>query len=154
MGSDGYDAQWECKTDMSNKYRFGRIDVNCEGYDYPNDPYVLRGSCGVSCLFSFNIYKQFINTIYWIIHWFADAHICKYLVDIYAKHFYWLNSSILLYHTIVILVRLWKKRLQSICIRILFEVNRKNTFVIFKFFCINIVTSKLLNFSILLFDHS
>ena len=33
---------------MDNKYRFGRIDVNCEGYDYPEDPYILRGSCGVS----------------------------------------------------------------------------------------------------------
>ena len=33
---------------MDNKYRFGRIDVNCEGYDYPDDAYILRGSCGVS----------------------------------------------------------------------------------------------------------
>ena len=35
---------------MDNKYRFGRIDVNCEGYDHPADPYILRGSCGV-CIF-------------------------------------------------------------------------------------------------------
>ena len=47
-GSDGYDAQWECKTDMDAEYRFGKIQVSCEGYDYPEDPYVLRGSCGVS----------------------------------------------------------------------------------------------------------
>lgn len=40
--------QWECKTDMDNAYRFGQIAVTCEGYDYPDDPYVLRGSCGVS----------------------------------------------------------------------------------------------------------
>ena len=69
-GSDGYDAQWECKTDMDDDYRFGRIQVSCEGYDYsgrplhfegflwgkydiyseeydyPEDPYILRGSCG------------------------------------------------------------------------------------------------------------
>ncbi|CAB3996411.1 store-operated calcium entry-associated regulatory factor, partial [Paramuricea clavata] len=32
---------------MENKYRFGKIDVNCEGYDYPTDPYILRGSCGL-----------------------------------------------------------------------------------------------------------
>lgn len=47
QGSDGYDAQWECKADMDNDYRFGRIQVSCEGYEYPQDPYILRGSCGV-----------------------------------------------------------------------------------------------------------
>jgi len=46
-GSDGYDVQWECKTDMDSAYRFGRIQVSCEGYDYPDDPYILRGSCGL-----------------------------------------------------------------------------------------------------------
>ena len=39
--------QWECKADMDSQYRFGEIAVNCEGYDYPDDPYVLKGSCGV-----------------------------------------------------------------------------------------------------------
>lgn len=47
-GSDGSDAQWECQTDMDSKYRFGRIQVSCEGYEYPEDPYILKGSCGVS----------------------------------------------------------------------------------------------------------
>ncbi|XP_072320011.1 store-operated calcium entry-associated regulatory factor isoform X2 [Eucyclogobius newberryi] len=46
-GWDGVDVQWECKTDMDNKYRFGRIDVSCEGYNHPSDPYVLTGSCGL-----------------------------------------------------------------------------------------------------------
>ncbi|XP_067677254.1 store-operated calcium entry-associated regulatory factor-like [Haliotis asinina] len=46
-GFDGYDVQWECKTDMDNAYRFGQVEVSCEGYDYPDDPYVLRGSCGL-----------------------------------------------------------------------------------------------------------
>ncbi|KAL9950927.1 hypothetical protein ACROYT_G043500 [Oculina patagonica] len=46
-GSDGYDVQWECKADMDSQYRFGEIAVNCEGYDYPDDPYVLKGSCGL-----------------------------------------------------------------------------------------------------------
>ena len=49
-GSDGYDVQWECKTEMDSAYRFGQIQVSCEGYDYPDDPYVLRGSCGVHLL--------------------------------------------------------------------------------------------------------
>lgn len=46
-GSDGSDVQWECKTDMDNAYRFGRTEVTCEGFNYPEDPYVLKGSCGV-----------------------------------------------------------------------------------------------------------
>ncbi|XP_022317373.2 uncharacterized protein LOC111120732 [Crassostrea virginica] len=46
-GSDGYDVQWECKTDMDNAYRFGSVEVTCEGYDYPDDPNVLKGSCGL-----------------------------------------------------------------------------------------------------------
>ncbi|XP_007890090.1 store-operated calcium entry-associated regulatory factor [Callorhinchus milii] len=46
-GWDGYDVQWECKTDMDHAYRFGTIMVTCEGYNYPEDPYVLQGSCGL-----------------------------------------------------------------------------------------------------------
>jgi len=40
--------QWECKAQTDKKYQLGRIQVSCEGYDYPDDPYILRGSCGVS----------------------------------------------------------------------------------------------------------
>ena len=39
--------QWECKSDMDNLYRFGEIEVLCEGYDYPDDPYITKGSCGL-----------------------------------------------------------------------------------------------------------
>lgn len=39
--------QWECKTDMDGSYRFGRIEVSCEGYSHPADPYILKGSCGL-----------------------------------------------------------------------------------------------------------
>ena len=33
---------------MPTKYKFGRLSVSCEGYNYPEDPYILAGSCGVS----------------------------------------------------------------------------------------------------------
>jgi len=33
---------------MPRKYKFGRLSVSCEGYAYPEDPYILAGSCGVS----------------------------------------------------------------------------------------------------------
>ncbi|XP_028999558.1 store-operated calcium entry-associated regulatory factor [Betta splendens] len=46
-GWDGVDVQWECKTDMDNAFRFGRVEVSCEGYSHSADPYVLKGSCGL-----------------------------------------------------------------------------------------------------------
>merc|ERR1739838_742788 len=46
-GFDGIDYQWECKTDMDDSYRFGMIKVSCEGFEYPDDPYILAGSCGL-----------------------------------------------------------------------------------------------------------
>jgi hypothetical protein len=46
-GWDGQDVQWECKSDMDNLYRFGNVEVVCEGYEYPDDPYILKGSCGL-----------------------------------------------------------------------------------------------------------
>ncbi len=33
---------------MPKKYKFGKLSVSCEGYAYPEDPYILAGSCGVS----------------------------------------------------------------------------------------------------------
>lgn len=46
-GSDGRDAQWECKAEMKKTQKFGFIQVSCEGYDFPDDPYILVGSCGL-----------------------------------------------------------------------------------------------------------
>ena len=37
--------QWECKGEMNLKYHFGKMKVECEGYDGPDDLYILRGSC-------------------------------------------------------------------------------------------------------------
>lgn len=48
MGTDGRDVQWKCEADMPDGYRFGTIDVSCEGYNYPDDPYILAGSCGLT----------------------------------------------------------------------------------------------------------
>ncbi|KAM6469530.1 store-operated calcium entry-associated regulatory factor isoform 2-T2 [Liasis olivaceus] len=46
-GWDGYDVQWECKAHLDTSYHFGKIEVSCEGYDYPDDPFILKGSCGL-----------------------------------------------------------------------------------------------------------
>jgi len=32
---------------MEMKYKFGQVQVTCEGFDYPEDPYILAGSCGL-----------------------------------------------------------------------------------------------------------
>ncbi|XP_010707986.1 store-operated calcium entry-associated regulatory factor isoform X2 [Meleagris gallopavo] len=55
-GWDGYDVQWQCKADLENTLRFGQIEVSCEGYNYPDDPYILRGSC--SLLFRLELTKE------------------------------------------------------------------------------------------------
>ncbi len=46
-GSDGISIQWECKADLDNSVKFGKIDIACEGYRDRDDPYVLVGSCGL-----------------------------------------------------------------------------------------------------------
>lgn len=46
-GRDKHDARWECEADFDNRYKFGRLQVSCEGFDYPDDPYVLKDSCGL-----------------------------------------------------------------------------------------------------------
>lgn len=46
-GFDGNDVQWECKAELPSNYKFGRLEVSCEGYDYPDDDNILVGSCGL-----------------------------------------------------------------------------------------------------------
>ena len=48
VGFDGNSVQWECKADLPEWLSFKDSDVNCEGYEYPTDPYILVGSCGMS----------------------------------------------------------------------------------------------------------
>lgn len=48
-GSD-YDKeniQWNCKASLPPEFKLGSTDVGCEGYESSEDPYVLKGSCGV-----------------------------------------------------------------------------------------------------------
>jgi len=45
--------QWKCDAELDTSVRFGRTDVSCEGYNNPNDPYILRGSCGVEYTLEF-----------------------------------------------------------------------------------------------------
>ena len=44
---DAEDVQWTCRASLPADFKLGSTDVICEGYDDPDDPYVLKGSCGV-----------------------------------------------------------------------------------------------------------
>ncbi|XXH04848.1 E3 ubiquitin-protein ligase bre1 [Hypoxylon texense] len=46
-GYDAEDVQWSCAASLPPELKLGSTDVACEGYSSPDDPYVLRGSCGV-----------------------------------------------------------------------------------------------------------
>lgn len=49
IGHDGQDVTWQCTAEDMIQLKFGYdLDVQCEGYEYPDDPYVLVGSCGLS----------------------------------------------------------------------------------------------------------
>ncbi|GAP87441.1 putative transmembrane protein [Rosellinia necatrix] len=41
------DVEWSCTASLPPELKLGATDVVCEGYARPDDPYVLRGSCGV-----------------------------------------------------------------------------------------------------------
>ena len=51
--SDNGDPVWDCQATLSEGIKFTRLDVTCEGYDYPDDPYILKGSCGLSYSLSY-----------------------------------------------------------------------------------------------------
>jgi len=44
---DTEDIQWTCSASLPPEFKLGSTDVICEGYDSAEDPYVLKGSCGV-----------------------------------------------------------------------------------------------------------
>lgn len=41
------DVQWTCTASLPGEFKLGSTEVVCEGYASPEDPYVLKGSCGV-----------------------------------------------------------------------------------------------------------
>lgn len=41
------DIEWSCSASLPAELKLGSTDVICEGYASSNDPYVLKGSCGV-----------------------------------------------------------------------------------------------------------
>ncbi len=44
---DENNIQWACSASLPEEFKLGSTDVICEGYESSDDPYVLKGSCGV-----------------------------------------------------------------------------------------------------------
>ena len=44
---DDNDIQWTCTASLPEEFKLGGTDVSCEGYESSEDPYILKGSCGV-----------------------------------------------------------------------------------------------------------
>lgn len=38
---------WDCTAELSDRVKITNVEVTCEGYDYPEDDYILLGSCGI-----------------------------------------------------------------------------------------------------------
>jgi len=47
LGGTGTEVDWKCEADLPDALRFGRVEVSCEGWSKPGDPYVLKGSCSL-----------------------------------------------------------------------------------------------------------
>ena len=46
-GYSEQDVQWSCRADLPEEFKLGSTEVSCEGYESSEDPWVLKGSCGV-----------------------------------------------------------------------------------------------------------
>jgi hypothetical protein len=47
VGTDGSDVNWKCEADLGTDFKFGQLEVSCEGYASSSDEFVLVGSCGL-----------------------------------------------------------------------------------------------------------
>ncbi|KAF5367508.1 hypothetical protein D9758_003764 [Tetrapyrgos nigripes] len=47
IGGQGTDVDWKCEADLPEALRFGKVQVSCEGWSGPGDPFVLKDSCSL-----------------------------------------------------------------------------------------------------------
>jgi hypothetical protein len=55
----GFDGDWNCKGGIGNRFMLDKLSVSCEGYESPQDPYILIGSCTVK-----NVTHTTVNNSY------------------------------------------------------------------------------------------
>lgn len=63
-GFDGRDVQWRCDAELPSDLRFGPVEVSCEGFDNPDDSYILVGSCGLEYTLYYREDKKKNNNFY------------------------------------------------------------------------------------------
>ena len=44
---ESFNKNWTCTAEISDRVILNHTEVICEGYDYAEDDYILRGSCGL-----------------------------------------------------------------------------------------------------------
>ncbi|RXW25593.1 hypothetical protein EST38_g214 [Candolleomyces aberdarensis] len=54
LGGSGTDIDWKCEADLPESLRFGKVEVNCEGWSRPGDNYVLKA-------------EDWWSTIFWVV---------------------------------------------------------------------------------------
>ncbi|KJA19453.1 hypothetical protein HYPSUDRAFT_143695 [Hypholoma sublateritium FD-334 SS-4] len=47
VGGNGVDVDWKCEADLPSSLRFGKVEVGCEGWSRPGDPYVAKNTCSL-----------------------------------------------------------------------------------------------------------
>lgn len=55
---------WICKADIDDRVEFKHVEVICEGYDYPEDDYILLGSCGLEFTLDYKNPHDYHHTSY------------------------------------------------------------------------------------------
>lgn len=62
-GGRGAHIDWTCRAELPDSMRLGRVEVSCEGFDAPGDPYVLEGTCiSARAVFSLRLTKNHIGS--------------------------------------------------------------------------------------------
>lgn len=47
-------AKWRCQYNADRRFVARKVLVTCEGYDYPDDPYILEGSCKLEYIIEYS----------------------------------------------------------------------------------------------------
>jgi hypothetical protein len=62
---DERNQDFKCIANLPKNYKLGWTEVVCEGYDYPDDPYVVEGSCYVRYYLNYESPDEYQSTISW-----------------------------------------------------------------------------------------
>ena len=85
-GTDGLEIQWECRAEMPDNIRFGKVQVTCEGYDHAKDEFILNGSCGLEYTLKVST-QSFFNDSKVMIYNFLPSRIFLGTMTVQLKRF-------------------------------------------------------------------